>query len=230
MADIIDPSPHHWQTLAQLYSIAISHVKLPWNYAGGISPRGGDACFFIAAVSETVRHNSGDRAVRPLLQRHVIQPFVKKSLDIVVNGSRATEHLCVSGPAKALVTLRAIRRNIQIVAPLPPENIVIELVDICISAAKTASAIHIRIDGNRHKRGQIDGFQRILTQTNISEALKGISRLEYVVAATENIRHFIACGAIVFVIKISLAVQCFRMVQHNAPAARSTDAKFHITG
>ena len=62
----------------------------------------------------------------------VLQLFGKESLHIHVEGSCRREHLGIRGPTQALVPLRAVGGNVDKVAFLAPDNIVLKLIEKCV--------------------------------------------------------------------------------------------------
>ena len=68
------------------------------------------------------------RAPRPLLRTKVGKPLEEEAFNVKVVGGGLYENLCITCPAKTLVTLRTVGRHVEIVALLTPDDVVIELV------------------------------------------------------------------------------------------------------
>ena len=62
----------------------------------------------------------GHAAVAPLVGGEIAKPLFKEALNIEIEARRADKHLRVARPAEALVSLRAIARNIEEIAFLAP--------------------------------------------------------------------------------------------------------------
>jgi hypothetical protein len=72
----------------------------------------------------------------------VDQPLGEEACDIEIAGGGGDEELGIAGPAEALVALRAIGGDLEIIALLTPDDVVKELVDACVGAFEHAGAIH----------------------------------------------------------------------------------------
>ena len=110
---------------------AVGFVQLPGNDAGGIAPGGGDP----GGVLHGDRHNTADNTVfLGLLDGHVTQPLFHELLNVEVDGGGAAEYLRISRPTHSLVSLRAVRGNVNEIAFLTPDYISVKLIDFFISA------------------------------------------------------------------------------------------------
>ena len=74
-----------------------------------------------------MRHRTADDA---LLRPHIPKVFAVKGRHIHIVAGCLRENLGISGPAKALVSLGAVRGNIQEIVLLTPEGILKQLVDL----------------------------------------------------------------------------------------------------
>src|ERR1700730_734758 len=108
--------------------VTIAQVHIPGNDHGDITPGSGAAGRF-SWTAQHVRHDKWNAAVLKLIEGHVFQPLRKERGHVHVEGRSARKDLSVAGPAKTLVTLRAIRRDVEKVALLPPKYVVLKLID-----------------------------------------------------------------------------------------------------
>ncbi|MNN70410.1 hypothetical protein D3C81_1862580 [compost metagenome] len=99
-------------------------------------------------VPQDIRNHERNTAMVLLVGRQIFEPFGEKRRHIHQIRRGADEHLRIAGPAQPLIPLRAIRRYIDKVTFLAPQNIVLELVDQRIGASEGACALHIRMKHN----------------------------------------------------------------------------------
>ena len=90
----------------------------------------------------------------------VDQPLGEEGGHVGVHRRRADEDLGVAHPAHALVALRAIGGNAEVVAALPPPDVRLKLVDAGIGAGEFAGPRHIAA---QHDAGHGVGLQITLT-------------------------------------------------------------------
>ena len=181
-------------------------------------------------VQHHLRHDAVDRAVGQLLGCHISQPLLEEFLHIVVDGSGLAEHLGVTGPTQPLVSLGAIGGDIQVVALLTPNDVVVQLIDLLVAAGEITGALHFRMHHHRPEGVQIHRFQRIFLQPHVAEALEGVGRLVNFLTTTEDIGHLIGSRAHIALVEIALLVQYLCVAQHNFAATLSCQANFHIAG
>ena len=82
----------------------------------------------LAAAASRSRNNVGICSLVALRVTGVLHTLVEETVNIgIVSGSYA-ERLCVARPAVTFVTLRAVGRNAEVVAPLSPEGVGNELI------------------------------------------------------------------------------------------------------
>ena len=92
------------------------------------------------------RNNTHYSTVFVLLDGNVGKPFSEEFLGIVVYRCSAAEHLRVTCPAETLVTLRTIGGNIKEVALLTPDDVMVKLIYLFVTAGKSACALYIRMN------------------------------------------------------------------------------------
>ena len=99
----------------------------------GIAP-GGHA----VATPVVLGRHIGKCAVGRLAVIHVDQPLGEECRHVGIVGGGADEHLGIAHPAQPLVALRAIGGHAEIIAPLAPLNVGLQLVDPRIGTGKLA--------------------------------------------------------------------------------------------
>ena len=82
------------------------------------------------------RTDIAESAVRILCIVNIDQPLGEERCNIGIIGRRAREHLGVPHPAESFIALRTVGGDAQVVAPLAPYDVGIELVDTRIGAGK----------------------------------------------------------------------------------------------
>ena len=70
-----------------------------------------------------IRNNMGNTALLCLVCLHITEPFSVEGIGIFKEACRTAEDFCITGPSKTLISLRAIRGDIQEVISLAPCNI-----------------------------------------------------------------------------------------------------------
>ena len=169
VTDVVYPFFHHRIVFAEHFFITVRKVHLPRNYRRTVRP-GGRYALRTQAVWNDYRHAAV--GAEALLCGTVRKPFAEELFNIEIVCTGAAEHLCVARPAETLVALRTVRRDVEIVASLTPENIVIKLIHFFVAAGKKAGAFHIGINGNGSKAVGVDGFKGIFFEADISVSLK----------------------------------------------------------
>ena len=77
------------------------------------------------------------------------KPFPEKEPDIILERGGAAEDLAVPGPAVPLIPLRAVRRDVEIIALLAPDDIAEKLIQHGIAAFQPSGAFHFRMENHR---------------------------------------------------------------------------------
>ena len=139
----------------------------------------------------------------------VRQPFPEELPDIVLQGRGAAEDLAVAGPAVALVPLRAVCGDIQVIAFLAPDDIAEELVEHRIAAVQPAGALHLRM---QHDGMDLIGGEafRGLVDPQIAETEEGKPRFIALAAFPADIVKLAAGGTVIARVEIAVLIQHFR--------------------
>src|SRR5262245_33544237 len=95
-------------------------------------------------------------AARQLVERQIPQPLGEEAGDIHVKRRRGCESLRVPGPAETLVALRTIRRNVEEVSLLPPDDVVKQSVQQIARARPRTRWLQV---GMNDDRGDVTGFE-----------------------------------------------------------------------
>src|SRR5213079_933001 len=80
-------------------------------------------------ATQGVGNHPRDTAAWVLIGRYIGQPLREETRDIHVERGRPREHLGISCPSEPLVALRAVGGHVEKVAALPPDDVVLELVE-----------------------------------------------------------------------------------------------------
>src|SRR5208283_5488075 len=168
-----------------------------------------------------------DRAVILLIQSKILQPLGIERGRIVIEGSGAGKDLGVSRPTQALIALRAIRGHVEEISFLPPDDVVMKLVQHLTGSFKSTGGLHGRMDN--HAREVIErGFAGPTAHRHITEPLKsevGLKSLEAL--AFGGIANGLLRGAKVFGVEIAGAVEHFSVSQRDGGACRRGYMKAH---
>ena len=79
-------------------------------------------------MRQNIRNDKTHKAILMLIRSHVVQPLGKEALRIVVGTCRAGKYLRISHPAKTFIALRTVRRDIDKIALLAPDDVGEQLV------------------------------------------------------------------------------------------------------
>jgi hypothetical protein len=74
--------------------------------------------------------------VRSLRIREIGEPLREEPRHVHVERRRADEDLCITRPAEAFVALRTVGRHVDEVAPLAPDNVLLESVEPLVGAGE----------------------------------------------------------------------------------------------
>ncbi len=150
-----------------------------------------------------------------MIGRDIAHPFGEETRDIHVEGGRAREDLGVSGPAQPLVALRTISRDIQEIALLPPQDIVLQLVDKRLRGRKIAGRPDVGMNDDAGQAVEIE-FTRITFNRDITKSLKGEVRLvDFDSATLERVPVGLFRGAQVVDIEIALFIKHLGVPQRD---------------
>ena len=224
MVHIVHPFFHDGEMLFKQLFVAVGAPNFIRHDTRRIAP-GGRRLLLIK-----MRNDPIDFTVLALFERHILHPLGKKALDIEVDSPRAAKHLRVARPAETLVPLRTVGGDVEIVALLPPNNIMIQLIDLLIAADKIAGARHVGMHRHGGERIEIDRVKRIFRQTNIAKALKRVKRCKIARFPVKHIGDAAFGGAVVLVIKIAVRVEHLAVMQHNAVALFADKVQADIPG
>ncbi|MNC30657.1 hypothetical protein D3C75_789460 [compost metagenome] len=221
--DIFHPALHAWVLLLEDTLIPIALVQRPGTDNGCIAPgrRG------MLLVPQDIRNHERNTAMVQLVGRQIFEPFGEKRRHIHQIRRSPDEHLRIPGPAQPLIPLRAIRRHIDKVAFLAPQDIVLELVDQRIGAREGACVLHIRMKYDPCKIL----WREFLTepgQLHIPEPLEGKTRLiAFPANAFGNIGDLLSGASQIIGVDVAVPVQHLEMNQLHLPPARGIQAELH---
>ena len=217
---ILYPTAHKLEVILKEVLLAEKLVERDGRYSRNVAP----ACRNTSVVAlESLGANSSYRTVLLLLKSEISEPFFKEAARVVVYTCNAAEHLRVSRPAKSLVSLRTVCGNVEIVALLSPDDIVIKLIYLRISANEISRAAQIRMYDDRSEAVEINGDLGVLVKSDVSEALKAVNGLEAVLVAAEHEGENILCRAVVFVVEVSVLIEHLGVRDDHALAASALD-------
>src|SRR5579862_1135430 len=97
-------------------------------------------------MREYIRNDVWNRAVILLIESQILQPLGIKSSGVEVERCCGSKNLRVARPSQTLVALRTIGRNIQEIAFLSPDNIVLELIEKGARGFEVSGLFHRRVN------------------------------------------------------------------------------------
>src|SRR5581483_149230 len=107
-----------------------------------------------------------------LLDGEVGEPVVEYPAAVEKVGGTGCEHLQVTCPAEAFVSLRAVGRYVDEVATHRPDGVVVQAVDELIGAVEPTGPLHVAVtDHGAHLVGSQVG--RPTGDLGVSEAVEG---------------------------------------------------------
>ncbi len=132
----VDPFLHAGEVLLEEALVAVGLVHGPWADDAGVGPCGRveSAAAHANRLGRDVRICAVSRWASSTSTSH----FEKKEATSRVRRRGADEDLCVTHPAEALITLRAVCRHAEEVAALTPEDVLGKLVDVGVRAGERA--------------------------------------------------------------------------------------------
>ncbi|MNC36398.1 hypothetical protein D3C75_849190 [compost metagenome] len=144
-----NPPLHAGVLIAQGFFVAIHQVQRPGVDHRSIRPgrrRVGalrQKAIVLAPAGKDIRHHMRDPAFGRLIVFEVGQPLGKEVTGLHQVTRGPAEYLRIPGPAQPLVALRAVGRDIDKVAFQPPQNVVVQLIQIRVGARKLPGAFHL---------------------------------------------------------------------------------------
>ena len=145
-------------------------------------------------------------AVASLVGGEIVKPLFKEALSIEIEARRADKHLRVARPAEALVSLRAVGRDIEEIALLTPDYIFEKLVHRLVRALEITRAADIRMDDDRREILFFHLIRPVL-KADISKAEKGECAFIYVLLTVANELYLRVRRAVVGVVEVAVAVK-----------------------
>ena len=170
----------------------------------------------------------GHAAVAPLVGGEIAKPLFKEALNVEIEARRADKHLRVARPAEALVSLRAVGRDIEEVALLTPYYILEKSVHRLIRALEVPRAADIRVYNYRR---EILFFYLIrpVLKADIAKTEEGQRAFICVLLAVAGEFYLCAGGAVVGVIEIAVAVERLTVRDSRLRAGDALYFKLDIT-
>ena len=124
---VFHPGAHARVLARENAGIAVGLIDVPWDNHRHVRPTSAGGEIRIGApdyIGNDPRHG----AIGMLVGGNVRQPLREKPGDVHVERRRPREHLRVPGPAKSLVTLRTVGRNVEKVAALSPDDVLLQTI------------------------------------------------------------------------------------------------------
>ena len=212
--------------LFEQFLVSVRNVKLPRNYARGVTPSGRNTGNTVLA---SARNNTHYSTVFVLLDGNVSKPFGEEFLGIVVYGCGAAKHLRIPRPTHTLVTLRTVGWNVKEVALLTPYDVMIKLVYLFVSAYKTTCALYIRMNTNCLKILFVNEMFGTFNEMNVAESLEGVGGFKYVVISRKNVYIFILCRSHIAVVEVAILVKHLTVMQNDTLAALTLNSYFNVS-
>ena len=122
------------------------------------------------------------------------QPLGEEGVDVEVVGGGGDEEFSISCPPCTFVALRAVRRNVEVVRFLSPDNIVVELVQDGTGALEGSRPFHGSVDNHACYHGRFR-FLREAPDLDIAESMEGGKRFERLLACAGQRKAICRGGA-----------------------------------
>jgi len=116
-------------------------------------------------MRQHIGNHMRNRTVILLIEGEILEPFGIKCGGIVIERSGAGKDLGVTGPTQALISLRAIRGDIEEISFLPPDDVVLKLVQELIGSFKSTGGLNRRMDNTPVKSSRDGSPGQPLTAT-----------------------------------------------------------------
>ena len=153
--------------------------------------------------------------------------FVKKPATSMLKAAVRREDLRVARPAQPLVALRAVGRHVEEVALLPPEDVVLELVDERLRGLELARLRHVGVDDDPGQRVRRQ-LPRVAVDGHVAEAEEREVRLERLrPAALERVARRGLRLAQVLRVEVALLVEHLGVAQRDGRAGGSLRLEPH---
>ena len=163
---------HRVELSAQDMVVAVGLVHGPGHDRGRIGPAGSPEARL--AIDDDVRHDGGHAQLVVLVEGDIAKPRRPEGLRVEERRTGRREGLGVSGPAQALVALRAVGRNGDEVVALRPDDVLKESVEHGVTAAERGPSRRVAADGNERCVEDLG----IRLDLRVAKAVEGVARLE----------------------------------------------------
>ena len=169
--DVADELVHCFPVLVDDADIAELLPHYPGHDDAGIGPA---EAHHIASVLGG-RGYSGEGSVFVAAVTHITHPLVEESISIREECSGLGEHLGIRRPAQALIALRAVGRNRQVVGALAPDGVGYQLVHQLVSG-NYGSCLQVLADGSHgHGLDALDGHLVRCSDGHVTVAEEGVA-------------------------------------------------------
>ena len=221
-----DPLLHRVELIADHLGIAISSVHPVRNHHRCIAPGRGSVGLPASVVGADIRNC----AVGSLVTSQIMEPLFEEFLGLICNGCGSGEHLGIARPASSFVTLGAVQRNIDKIAPMSPHNIFVKLLHKGIRTFKISRSLHIREHHNSLKLRGINFFPEEAFQSDIAEPMEckvGFIHPLLSIGCNTDLRLGITE---VRSVEIAFFIQNFRVRNRKLSTSPLRHYPLHITG
>jgi len=138
----LDPGAHTRILPLEQATVAVRDVHRPRHDHRRVAPTRGAGRVGRVGVQDVGNH-PGQAAADVLVGGNVTEPLREETRYIEVVCRGRGEHLRVARPAEPLVALRAVGRDVEEVAPLPPHDVVLELVQERVRGLERARLLEV---------------------------------------------------------------------------------------
>lgn len=139
--DEIDPGAHACELLLEDGAVAVELVHGPGQDGGHVAPDARARALHVSGRDDKWHHP----AARGLFLRQVVAVLGEERGRVEVKARRPTEDHRVARPAEALVTLRAVGRDVDKVTLLAPQRVLEQAVDFRVRGLDLARAVQARM-------------------------------------------------------------------------------------
>ena len=226
---VIDPRAHARILALEQAPVAIRQVHRPGNDDGDIGPTGG-AREVGRVTAQWIRNHPRDTAAGILIGRHIGQPLREEAGDVHVERGSPREHLGISRPAETLVALRAVRRHVEKIAALTPDDVPLQLVEQRVRGYETPRLREIGRDRDARDGGRIRWSGKS-SDGHVPKAMECEVRLvHFSTVPAECVAVRLSGCAQVGGVEIALPVEHLAEAQRDGRTGRSADAETRPAG
>src|ERR1041385_8815244 len=207
--------------------VAIRFINSPRADNAGVAPGRAE----VPTMLERVRRIARERAAGSLRLHQFAKPFRIKGGHVRIVSGGAHINLRITRPSEALVALRTIRRQIEKIGALSPDDVLKEAIDHWVGAFKVAGERSIRVHYDALDRIGV----RLAWVTADLDTLKAVKRESRHISfssglATQNISIRCACLAKILRHEPPIGMQHLSVAQFDLSSCTAFDFQCNHSG